>query len=90
MKRIFWLTFRLVLVAVILLYLIDWSILRVKSAHGAGYGTVQVDEYLSTPLKGSKAEYDYMGTQPEPCAHSIFPHHATPCWWLVRHTSHWE
>lgn len=90
MKRILWLILRLLLTAIVLLYLIDWAILRVKTAHGAGYGTVQVDEYLSTPLKGSKDEYDYMGTQSEPCSHSIFPHGATPCWWLVRHTSRWE
>lgn len=90
MKRILWLALRVLLATVILLYLIDWALLSVRSAHGAGYGTMQVDEYLSTPLKGSKAEYDYVGTQSVPCAHSIFPHHATPCWWLARHTTRWE
>jgi hypothetical protein len=90
MKRIAWLVVRVFLAVVVLTYLVDWAVLRVRMTHGEGYGTVQVDEYLSTPLKGNKAEYDYMGSNPEPCAHSIFPHGAAPCWWLAKHTSHWE
>lgn len=90
MKRIAWLVVRVLLAVVVLTYLVDWAVLRVRMTHGEGYGTVQVDEYLSTPLKGNKAEYDYMGSNPEPCAHSIFPHGAAPCWWLAKHTSHWE
>ena len=90
MKRIVWLVLRLLLAAIVLVYLIDWTAWRVKVARGTGYGTVQVDEYLSTPLKGNKAEYDFMGTQSHTCSHSLFPHGAAPCWWLARHTSHWE
>ncbi|MFZ0663938.1 MAG: hypothetical protein WAM66_14710 [Acidobacteriaceae bacterium] len=90
MKRVLWLAARIVLVVLIAVYLIDWGTLRVKIAHGTGYGSVQVDEYLSTPLKNHKDEYDYMGSQPEPCSHSIFPHGAAPCWWLARHTTQWE
>jgi len=90
MKRILWLSLRLLLAAIVVLYLADWAVLRVRMAHGTGYGTVQVDEYLSTPLKGNKDEYDFMGTQSQPCSHSIFPHGGAPCWWLARHTSHWE
>jgi hypothetical protein len=90
MKRVTWLAIRIVLAVVAVIYLADWAALRVKMAHGTGYGTVQVDQYLGTPLKGNKEEYDYMGSMPEPCAHSIFPHGAAPCWWLAKHTSHWE
>lgn len=90
MKRILWLSVRMLLVSIVVLYLADWAVLRVRMARDNGYGTVQVEEYLSTPLKGDKTEYDYIGTQPESCARSIFPHGAAPCWWLVRHTSHWE
>ena len=90
MKRILWLSLRLLLAAIVVLYIADWAMLRVRMAHGTGYGTVQVDEYLSTPLKGNKDEYDFIGTQSQPCSHSIFPHGAAPCWWLVRHTDHWE
>jgi hypothetical protein len=90
MKRILWLSVRVLLAGLVVLYLADWAVLRVRMARGTGYETVQVEEYLATPLKGSKDEYDYMGTRPEPCSRSIFPHGAPPCWWLTRHTSHWE
>jgi hypothetical protein len=90
MKRILGLAIQVLLATVAVVYLADWAALRVKMTHGTGYGTVQVDQYLATPLKGNKDEYDFMGTQPEPCAHSIFPHGAPPCWWLARHTSQWQ
>ena len=90
MKRVISLTVQVLLAVVVLTYLADWATLRIRMMHGTGYGTVQVDEYLSTPLKGNKDEYDYMGSIPEPCSHSIFPHGAAPCWWLSKHTSRWE
>lgn len=90
MKRILWLALRILLAIIIAVYLIDWGVLRLKASYGKGYGTVQVDMYLATPLKGNKDEYDYMGSQSKACAHSIFPHGAAPCWWLSRHTSQWE
>jgi len=90
MKRILWLAIRVLLAVVVLVYLADWAVLRIKASHGTGYGTIQVDEYLATPLKGNKDEYDYMGTTPTLCAHAIFPHGATPCWWLAKHTTRWE
>jgi hypothetical protein len=90
MKRILWLAIRVLLAVIVIIYLADWATLRVKTAHGTGYGSIQVDQFLGTALKGNKEEYDYMGTIPEPCSHSIFPHGAAPCWWLSRHTSHWE
>jgi hypothetical protein len=89
-KRILWLVIRTVVVLTIVVYLVDWALLRVRLAHGQGYSTVQVDEYLSTPLKGNKAEYDYMGSQPVTCARSYLPHGTTPCWWLRRHPAKWE
>lgn len=90
MKRILWLAIRVLLAVTVLTYLVDWATLRIRVTRGTGYGTVQVDHYLATPLKGNKAEYDYIGTNPESCAHSIFPHGAPPCWWLAKHTSQWE
>lgn len=90
MKRILLFVIRILIVIVAVIYLADWGLLRIKMSHGAGYGTVQVDQYLATPLKGNKDEYDYMGTVPTPCSHSIFPHGASPCWWLSKHTSSWE
>jgi hypothetical protein len=90
MKKALWLAIRVLVVAFIAVYLLDWAVLRIRLARGQAYDTVQVDEYLSTPLKGNKAEYDYMGSQPVSCARAIFPHGATPCWWLRRHPAHWE
>jgi len=90
MKRILWNLIRVLIAAVIVVYLVDWAILRIRIARGTAYGTVQVDQYLSTPLKGNKDEYDYLGTTSVPCSHSIFPHGAAPCWWVERHKSVWE
>ena len=90
MKRSLSIGFRLLIAALIVVYLVDWAVLRIRMTRGTGYGTVQVDRYLSTPLKGNKDEYDYLGTTSVACAHSIFPHGAAPCWWRQRHTSIWE
>lgn len=90
MKKTLWLAIRVLVVAFIVVYLSDWVVLRIRLVSGHAYDTVQVDEYLSTPLKGNKAEYDYMGAQPVSCVRAIFPHGAAPCWWLRRHPAHWE
>lgn len=90
MKRSLWIGVRMLIAAVIVVYLVDWGILRIRMTHGTAYSTVQVDQYLSTPLKGNKAEYDYLGTITVPCSRSIFPHGAAPCWWCERHKSVWE
>jgi hypothetical protein len=69
----------------------DWVVLRVRVAHGTAYRVVQVNQFLATPLKGSKVEYDYMGTSPVTCSRSIFPQQGNEaCWWLERHSSQWE
>ena len=82
---------KVLLLAAVLLWLSDWALFRVRSAHGSAFDTVQVDEYLSTPLKGNKQEYDYMGAAQVSCARSLFPHGGAPtCWWLRRHTTQWE
>jgi hypothetical protein len=51
---------------------------------------VQVEQFLRTPLKGQKEEFDYMGTVAQPCARSLFPHSSeSPCWWLKWHKIQW-
>ena len=48
------------------------------------------EQFLKTPLKGQKDEFDYMGTVAQPCVPSLFPHWSeTPCWWLERHKVQW-
>jgi hypothetical protein len=85
---------RLVMVLAVLLgllYVGDWLVLRVRVSHVTAYGVVQVNQFLATPLKGNKVEYDLMGTVPMTCSRSIFPQQGNPaCWWLRRHTSQWE
>jgi hypothetical protein len=74
-----------------LLYVGDWAVLRVRLSHGTAFEVVQVNQFLATPLKGNKVEYDLMGTVPMTCSRSIFPQLGNPaCWWLKRHTSQWE
>jgi hypothetical protein len=76
---------------VLVVWLSDWAVFAVRSARGEGYDSVQVEEYLSTPLKGNKQEYDYMGTADVRCARAIFPRGgAAPCWWQRRHPQQWE
>lgn len=79
------------LVAAIALWAGDWAIFRVQVARGHGYDSVQVEEYLSTALKGNKEEYDYLGQAQVSCARALFPHGGTPpCWWVRRHRQEWE
>jgi hypothetical protein len=79
------------LALILVLYAGDYAVYRYRASHGTAFKTLQVDQYLSTPLKGNKAEYDYMGTQAETCSRSLFPQAGDPpCWWLARHTSRWE
>jgi hypothetical protein len=67
----------------------------VRIHRGTGLGVVQVNQFLTTQLKGQKEEYDWMGTVPAPCAHSLFPQVSAqpmvpPCWWLERHKNQWD
>jgi len=74
-----------------LLYLGDWAVWRARLQHGSAYRVVTVNQFLASPLKGNKVEYDWMGTVPQPCSRSIFPQSGdAACWWLERHTSQWQ
>jgi hypothetical protein len=77
------------LAILVVLYLGDWITLRVRSgAHASN--SVQVEQFLKTPLKGQKEEFDYMGTVTEPCVPALFPHSSeAPCWWVERHKIQW-
>jgi hypothetical protein len=79
------------IVAAIVLWLGDWAVFSVRSARGNGYDTVQVQQFLSTALKGNKEEYDYLGTAQVTCARALFPRAgAPPCWWQRRHPQQWQ
>lgn len=58
---------------------------------GTAYRVIEVNQFLATPLKGQKVEYDAVGTVPVTCARSIFPQRSFPaCWWVERHTAQWQ
>jgi hypothetical protein len=81
----------LLILAAAVLWAADWAVMRVRVSHGTAYGVVQVNQFLATPLKGSKVEYDYMGSVPVACSRSIYPQQGnSACWWLERHKTQWE
>lgn len=88
MKRLLGRVLLISLAALAILFAGDWTVFRVRGAQAIS--SVQVDQFLRTPLKGQKEEFDYMGTVAQPCAHTIFPQQSlTPCWWLQSHKTQW-
>ena len=91
MGRVMLRAVQVLLVVVVLLYAADWATLHVRVAHGTAFQTMQVHQFLATPLKGQKVEYDYDGDIAVTCSRSIFPQAGNqPCWWVARHTTMWE
>ena len=83
----------LILLAVF--YAVDWIVFEVRLGRGTAMGTVTVEQYLSSTLKGNKAEYDYLGTADAQCSRTVFPQPMAsvwnpPCWWLQRHPTQWQ
>jgi len=83
------------LITLAILYALDFAIFHVRQLRGGGLSTIPVDQFLATPLKGDKAEYDYLGTTNQTCSRSLFPQYASsnwnpPCWWLKRHNATWQ
>ncbi len=88
-------TAKYLLIGLAFLYAADWCVFEVRLMRGLGLASVQVEQYLTTSLKGGKAEYDYMGTAAVNCSRSVFPQYAEsqwnpPCWWLKRHNQRWR
>jgi hypothetical protein len=89
MKRWWGRIFQGLLAFLVVLYLGDLIVLRIRIGNQES-SSVQVQQFLKTPLKGQKEEFDYMGTVNQPCVPSLFPHWSeTPCWWLKRHKVQW-
>lgn len=73
------------------LYVLDWVVYAVRRADGGGMAQVVVEEYLATPVKGQRVEFDYMGKKKVTCAEALFPHGVLPvCWWVRRHKEDWK
>jgi hypothetical protein len=75
-----------VIVTVVVLYVSDWAVWRVRVARGGGMGSVSVSRIVVLPLKDNKEEYDWGGTANVSCSRSLFPQVGNgACWWLRRH-----
>jgi hypothetical protein len=88
-----WLPYLLVVLVVLfgITYAGDWAVFRYRVSKGTAFGSVEVDQFLATPLKGQKTEYDLVGSGQQTCSRSIFPQQGnSACWWLKRHSSQWE
>jgi hypothetical protein len=84
-----------VAIGLVLLYAADWAAFAIRLVWGGGMGSVTVESFLKTPLKGEKTEYDYLGTTDVSCSQTLFPQYAapewnSPCWWLARHKARWQ
>ena len=79
------------LAATLLLWLADWAVWRIRVWRGGGYDSVQVSQFLLTPLKNHRMKADRQSTDSQPCTRSIFPHAGDdPCWWLRRHPTEFQ
>ena len=76
----------LTLIAVfVVLYMGDWAVFKLR---GSPQSKVTVHQYVTIPLKGSKQEFDYLGSIDESCSVSLFPQAGqSPCWQLRRNTN---
>jgi len=78
-------------VAVLALYLGDAIVFAARKRHGTAYRVITVNQFLTTPLKGNKEEFDVAGSESVTCSRTIFPQPGLPaCWWLERHTAQWQ
>jgi hypothetical protein len=82
-------------ISLAILYALDLSVFEVRRMRGGGMGSVAVDQFLATTLKGNKAEYDYLGATNQKCSRTLYPQYAEsnwniPCWWLARHNAQWQ
>jgi hypothetical protein len=63
-------------------YVGDWVVFKLR---GSPMSKVTVSQFQTVPLKGTKVEYDYLGTSDVPCSQSLFPQGGqSPCWQLRR------
>jgi hypothetical protein len=79
------------LVAVLALYLGDAAVFALRIRRGTAYRVIDVNQFLATPLKGQKEEFDVVGSLQVTCARTIFPQPGvSACWWLERHKAQWQ
>ena len=72
--RKLWRAIKYLLIGLAILYIGDLAVFQVRLMWGGGMGSVTVDSFLKTPLKGEKLEFDYLGTANQSCS---LAHHKT-------------
>ena len=83
MKKISGIVAASVLLSLVLLYAIDYIVLRARSA---AYGSVTVRQYYAIQEKNNRTEYVFGSAVEQPCVNSLFGHQGLrPCWYLRRH-----
>ena len=75
-----------VVVALMAGFVVVWvGDLVIFKLRGSPSGTVTVNRFQTVPLKGTKVEYDYLGSTDVPCSQSLFPQAGqSACWQLRR------
>ena len=82
---------KIAVAAVLVFFIADWAVFLVRVAHGTSMGSVEVRQFMATPLKGNRTEYDYVDTLKQPCVRAVMPHQALPpCWWVQMHRDQWQ
>jgi hypothetical protein len=85
LKRIAGRVLLALLVFVVVMYVVDWAVWRIRVARGGGMGTVQVSWFQVAALKGGKEEMYPDGAGPVTCSQSVFPQGGVkPCWYVMR------
>ena len=68
--------------AFVALYGGDWALFKLR---GSPQSKVTVNRFVTIPLKGSKQEFDYLGSMEVQCSESLFAQAGeNPCWQLRR------
>lgn len=77
-----------VLASVVLVYLCDYAVLRLRLSRNNGAGALgTVTSYYGTALKDGRQEIFTDQPQTETCVRSLFPHCGMrPCWYASRNT----
>ena len=70
------------MVGFVVVWVGDWAIFKLR---GSPMSKVTVNQFQTVPLKGTKVEYDYLGSTDVPCSQSLFPQGGqSACWQLRR------
>jgi len=71
-----------------LIYVVDFAQIHYRMANGSSaFGAVTIDRYSVIHEKNNRMEFNFIGSEPQSCLHSLFPHAGfAPCWYARRHT----